>query len=428
MGKKKILFIIPWLPYPIKSGGHLALFSGIKAVANDLEVYIAFEARNDEEYLSHRDHFLQLFPNIHLLPLLHSKNEFQEQSFLKSIIYKAKVSIWNFLHRKSSSNFFNLDSESKITHFWEANIQPRKKVWQAHLAKLFDQYCFDIIQVEMPSYISLILNLPQNALKVYVHHELGFVKREHEMYNYGFHNNQYVNNYKKYIDLIEINLLNQYDCIISLSKIDAKKMEKNGVIKPVFPSFVAIENHILSDYQPCDGKQLVFVGPDGHYPNFLGLTWFLDNCWESLLMKDSRYHLKIIGNWKHEHIMEYEKKYNHIHFTGYVENLKEELKGSIMIIPITIGSGIRIKILEACSNGIPFVSTTIGAEGIPVVNDVHCYIADQKETFIDSIFKLQDEEVQKRFVHNSKQMIFENYSLDALRKNRLSVYNIMQSE
>ena len=93
-----------------------------------------------------------------------------------------------------------------------------------------------------------------------------------------------------------------------------------------------------------------------------------------------------------------------------------------MIVPINIGSGIRMKILEGTSRGIPFISTTVGAEGIPVKDGEHCFITDDPDTFVNDIIKLQDTELQIKFVKAANDMVNECYSVKALRKNRLEIY------
>ena len=117
-----------------------------------------------------------------------------------------------------------------------------------------------------------------------------------------------------------------------------------------------------------------------------------------------------------------QSKYEDVFFLGYVDNLNATLKDSVMIVPITIGSGIRMKILEACSNGIPFVSTSVGAEGIPVVHGKHCFLANTPSEFVNAIINIQDADVQMKFVKNSALLIKKHYSLDSLRENRLSIY------
>lgn len=87
-----------------------------------------------------------------------------------------------------------------------------------------------------------------------------------------------------------------------------------------------------------------------------------------------------------------------------------------------------MKILEAAARGIPFVSTTVGAEGIPVKNGTHCFIADESESFVQSILKLQDVSLRKQMVENSYQMLKDNFSIDALRINRLDIYDSVGAE
>ena len=81
-----------------------------------------------------------------------------------------------------------------------------------------------------------------------------------------------------------------------------------------------------------------------------------------------------------------------------------------------------MKILEASSKGVPFVSTSVGAEGIPVVNSQDCFIANTPDEFIESILKLQNPDLRHQFAENANMMIRKHYSLEALRKNRLEIY------
>ena len=94
-----------------------------------------------------------------------------------------------------------------------------------------------------------------------------------------------------------------------------------------------------------------------------------------------------------------------------------------MIVPVRIGSGIRMKILEAASVGAPVVSTTIGAEGLPMRNGEHLFIADSPEEFVDSIIKLQDRDIRTRFVRNANEIVKRHYSFDVFKKNRLAIYD-----
>ena len=154
----------------------------------------------------------------------------------------------------------------------------------------------------------------------------------------------------------------------------------------------------------------------------MGVTWFLENCWAKLKEKCPEMQFDIIGNWFEPRKEEYSAKYKDVHFLGFVDDLYDAIRDSTMIVPITIGSGIRMKILEASSKGVPFVSTSVGAEGIPVTSGENCFIADTSEAFVDCVLKLQDPDLRRQFAMNANKMVREHYSLEALRRNRLEIY------
>ena len=415
MCRNKILFVIPWLPYPLKSGGHQALFNGIYAVRNDFEVHIAYKVENDEDYLDNEKKFLELIPNAHLYPFFY--DSYNQQPYWLRIASRIKSFIKKKIGYENSEAY-----KVKVTCTnWLNSILPLQEAWLEHVSIVCNRCHFDIIQVEMPWFVSQILTLPQESRKIFVHHELGFVRRELEIKQ--FEKSEYINACRAFADNAEIGLLNMYDAVITLSSIDKKKLIYHGVVAPVYSSFAILNFHNQSTISKIDGKCLSFVGPGSHSPNFTGVTWFLENCWGKLKTKDRSYRLKIIGNWEQNHVTEYSSKYADVEFVGFVKNLENEIKGTIMIVPITVGSGIRMKILEACTIGVPFVSTSVGAEGIPVVNGKHCYIADTPDDFIDSLVNLQQTDVQNSFVIQARKLVEEHYSQEAFRQNRIDIYN-----
>ena len=414
--KQKILFILPWLPYPLISGGHQALFNGIAAIKDDFDVYLTYEALEGEEYRNAEQGFLQQIPHSHLLPLV---NEIKKEEIplriqilrkIKNVVYK----LLNYNTKKTRP--LPTFSQEK---WWIKTISPLSPNFLEHVHQICQNNKFDIIQVEMPWMVSQILTLPEQVKTIYVHHELGFVRRELEIKK---KKSEYAKACKRFADFNELALLNLYDAIITLSPIDAQKLKDAGVTQTVFFSFATINTPTKLNTVIGDGKTLSFIGPDSHNPNFEGITWFLDNCWAKLKDRESEYHLNIIGKWSEQHIQEYSKKYPNVTFLGFVPDLISVIKGTIMIVPITVGSGIRMKILEACSNGIPFVSTSTGAEGIPVENGKNCFIADNPDLFVEDIIKLQDQELQKQFIFNANKMVKENYSLESLRTSRIGIY------
>lgn len=413
MEGQNVLIIMPWLPYPLISGGHQGLFNGIAAIHNDMNVSVAFIVEDEYQYLDALEGFQSELPNVTLYPYYQCKRIADGAKRKKET---KKCWLKHFFSKKRK----NGGLADKVD-FWKYCSLPPSGEWIKHINLILQQHKFDFVQVEMPWMLSVIFGLPDDIKKIYVHHELGFVRRSLELRNTP-KEDYYSWAFKKFADLNEIAQLNLYDDIIAISPDDAKKLHEAGVTKPIHTSISVINTTPEVEVKICTNKRLTFVGPESHTPNFDGITWFLDNCWRKLKSKDPAYTLDIVGKWTEENISLYTEKYQDIHFLGYVDDLTSVLEGSIMIVPINIGSGIRMKILEGTSRGIPFISTTVGAEGIPVKDGEHCFITDDPDTFINDIIKLQDAELQRKFVKAANDMVNECYSVKALRKNRLEIY------
>lgn len=413
--KKKILFIHPFLPYPMLSGGHQALYNSIMAVRDDFDIYLAYY---DDGRTSDTDikEFRKRFPKVTLLPMdtrYHAPN--------------LKMRILNKLQRMIAAEAKRGCPEDKNAKYnlwlWANSPQPAK--WQQYVNDVCTRYKIDIVQVEMPWISSFILSLPDTVRKVYVHHELAFVRHALELRNDP--DNIFAQTCYKHTLISEIGMLNHADHIVTLSPVDKRKLEENGVTKPITASFAVVNTGTDHEVVPFSEKTLSFVGPDNNQPNVVGLKWFLDNCWEKLKAQEPAYRLKVIGRWNEAHIEDILSCYPDVEFVGFVDSLYDALKGTTMIVPITIGSGIRMKILEAAGMGVPFVSTSVGAEGIPLSDGKDCFLTDDPATFIKDIIKLQDNSLRDTFIANARRLVKEHYSLDALRRNRMKVYETVEA-
>lgn len=100
-----------------------------------------------------------------------------------------------------------------------------------------------------------------------------------------------------------------------------------------------------------------------------------------------------------------------------------------MITPIRIGSGVRMKILEAMNYGSPLVTTSVGCEGIGLDNDKDCFIADDSKSFIDAILKLSRNNILcNEFRRSAKQKFDVRPDSAQLAEIRLNIYKKILSD
>lgn len=140
--------------------------------------------------------------------------------------------------------------------------------------------------------------------------------------------------------------------------------------------------------------ELLFLGKLDWEPNSQGLKWFLELVWPHLT--PNRYHLTIAGSGDHSWLSQ--PTNSNITFLGRVPEVKPIYeKAQLVIIPIFIGSGTRIKVLEASRFMRSCVSTKAGIEGSPLSEKGETYFsADSAQDWISTLESISIEEVNQK--------------------------------
>jgi glycosyltransferase involved in cell wall biosynthesis len=101
-----------------------------------------------------------------------------------------------------------------------------------------------------------------------------------------------------------------------------------------------------------------------------------------------------------------------IEVTGYVTDLRPYLdETAVFIVPLQAGGGMRVKILDAWSWGLPVVSTTIGAEGMAVQHEENILIADTADAFAQAVTRiLEQPALGQKLGQQGRQTVMEKYN------------------
>jgi glycosyltransferase involved in cell wall biosynthesis len=148
-----------------------------------------------------------------------------------------------------------------------------------------------------------------------------------------------------------------------------------------------------------DGREpytMLFLGNFRHVPNQEALDWFTRRVLPVVLEKCPQARLVIVGSEpppKHS-LPDFGPA---IELRGFVEDVREPLaRYAVFVCPILSGSGMRVKLLEAFSAGIPVISTRVGAEGLTDKDGEICALADDAGEFAGKIIELFDDPVKAR--------------------------------
>ena len=138
-----------------------------------------------------------------------------------------------------------------------------------------------------------------------------------------------------------------------------------------------------------DARRVTFLGGLHWPPNAEGALWFMDEVWPQVQAQVPDAVLTIIGKNPSSAVARRAKGDAHVEAPGYVQDVVPYLaETAAFIVPLHAGGGMRVKILDAWSWGLPVVSTTIGVEGLCYRNGENVLIADRPGAFAQATWRL----------------------------------------
>jgi sugar transferase (PEP-CTERM/EpsH1 system associated) len=169
-------------------------------------------------------------------------------------------------------------------------------------------------------------------------------------------------------------------------------------------------------FQPSPEKEtpnsLVFTGSMDWLPNEDGIFYFANEIFPLILRRAPDVRLCIVGRNPSRRLQDLASRTPNIQMTGWVEDVRPFLaRCAVCIVPLRIGGGTRLKIFEAMSMAKAVVSTSIGAEGLPVRNGEHLLLADDPASFAEKTVQLLGDFPQRAQIGRAaRYLVEENYS------------------
>ena len=449
-----ILYIIPYIPFPLNSGGNQAFFNMVNEARKVHQVSLLLRIRNDKDR-ENAGQLQEVWPDARLYLLDETATNAQAKttaaeedadlsgvtawkcrlfdSIRRSMERKIRRSTRRALMKKKAEAIAREDSvatneilgsfvreHSVLYHGIDGNEDFYEYVYQT------SRQGFDLIQIEFYEYLPLVYLLPKDVKKVFVHHELHYVRVENEM-NLFDRINQ-ADRLKYQMDFQEeLSALNQYDKIVTLTEVDRELLSVHIPSDKLYVSPAlteACKATTQQEWQPA--RDLVFIGGGDHFPNADGVMWLATKVLPALRQTGTNAKVYVVGKWDKVMQEQIHAFAPNIVFTGFVDNLMSFLCGKISVVPIRIGSGMRMKILDSINAGTPMVTTSKGCEGLPLRDGEHCFITDDATVFAQRIAQLmQNKDVQKKFVEAARSQMGGQMDGSELLRRRMALYESM---
>ncbi len=191
----------------------------------------------------------------------------------------------------------------------------------------------------------------------------------------------------------ERDALARFDLVLAVSEADRDTFERlyPGTLRaPVHIVKTGVDTHYFRPISatPARRAHLVFTGSMDWLPNEDGMLYFVRDILPLVRQAEPGATLSIIGRAPTPAVRKLADGHG-VEVTGSVDDVRPHVAaGGVYIVPLRIGGGTRLKIFEAMGMGKAVVSTTIGAEGLPVTDGADLVIADEPAAFAEAVVRL----------------------------------------
>jgi glycosyltransferase involved in cell wall biosynthesis len=211
----------------------------------------------------------------------------------------------------------------------------------------------------------------------------------------------------------ELQAYRDADGVYLCSALDEQRLKKDipSQRTAVIPNAADVEFYQPRPADPKpDGRTLVYFGLLSTVPNIDAVTHFVADIWPRILAGFPDARLKIIGGRPPPALQALAGP--RIELTGFVPDLRPHLaEAAGIVVPLRLGGGTRLKIVEAMAMGKAIVSTALGAEGIDAVPGRDLLIADDPAGFADACVRLlRDCDLAAGIGRSARQLAVERYS------------------
>ena len=390
----KILFLSPTVPFPLTDGGRIRVFNLLKQIAQKNKVtLLALETQStDADGVAELQ---QLGIQVHLVPNAQTLPRVSLGTLVKAFFRRQPITVARY----------------------------DVPAYRQKIRELIAEQTFDLVHYEMfhTAQFHTETNLPGVLSQQNVDSAIWCrlcSETANPFYKFAYWTQQLT--FQRY----ERVLSPKFDAVTCTSDIDAAVFQQHcaeNVIE-IIPNGVDI-THYLPDFTSEAPAHLIYIGSMDWYPNEDAVAFFADEVLPLIQEKVSNVTFSIVGGNPSARVRKLAEREGVV-VTGRVPEIKPYFaEATVFVVPLRIGSGTRLKILEALAMGKAIVSTTVGAEGLDLRDGEEIFIADEPTAFADAVTRLlMDPELRRRIGENGRARVEQDYDWRSIGEKLHEVY------
>lgn len=325
------------------------------------------------------------------------------QEFRVEVVHRAKQGLLG----KRFSQLRSLASRVPYD-CWTTHSREMQRV----IDRLAAEHDFDIVQLES-TLLALFRCAPEARVVIDEHNvDYEVYARMHETERSPLRRAFYRSQERRF-ERFEQRCWQEVDAVVATSEREAEIMRQHAPDTPVtaVPNGVDVE-YFRPDSEPVEPGTLVFNGVLDYRPNIDAVNFLVDEVLPLVRRHRADVKLTVVGRGSESAVEGLRRR--GVDATGEVPDVRPYLqRAEIVVVPIRMGSGTRLKVVEGLAMGKAVVSTTLGCEGVNVRDGEHLLIGDTAEAFALQIVHLFGHpELGEPLGHAGRELTEREYSWD----------------
>jgi glycosyltransferase involved in cell wall biosynthesis len=205
--------------------------------------------------------------------------------------------------------------------------------------------------------------------------------------------------------------------VVAVSENDAQLIRDRFGGRSVDVVDNGIDRHYFGGVDPDpDSRTILFLGGLDWRPNLDAVGLLLDRIFPAVQAAEPSARLRLVGRKPSPALVKRVREFPGVELHADVPDVRPFLATSgVMVVPLRIGGGSRLKILEAMAAGLPVISTRVGAEGLELIPDEHYIAAESPEELAEALLLcIRDPQTARAVAIRSRPFVLDRYDWDAL--------------
>jgi len=388
--KPRILFLTGAFPYPLTTGAKIRTFNLLKALAGEFDIDLLTIVGSPEE-IRHVASVEAIGITVRYLHIA-----------LNSTIKKAGDAFFAFLFPTPYLTRHYILSE-----------------YRQVLDDMLSDRQYDAIHCDSISMSANLEGLDRDRLILTQHNIEQIIWAGYVEHAGSFPARFFYSNQLRKVKYLEEHLDDIYGHVVTVSEEDKRRLSSAFPKEKIVVVDNGVDPEAYSNHtNPEERHGIVFTGSLDWHPNIDALNYFAHELHPHLKKIDGEAQVSIVGRKPSTALRETLDSRDGVTVFADVPEIQPFLHNArVMMVPLRIGGGSRLKILEAMASGLPVVSTSKGCEGIPVTDGENIIIRDDPGEFAKALVDVtRDGELHARLARNGLALIQSRFSWEMVSR------------